>query len=254
MIFFRRVAGESMKPNLQPGQIIVGSSRGAWHVGDIVVARYQGREIIKRVTKSSRDQVWLAGDNPDRSTDSRHFGAVNKRDILGGMKYTVPVSQDAPKLRGKYGAVMGLVAAAIMIGFAVLHLFRIDTFVPELVTALGGNRTLAGLVGGSIVTAEVFAIPFLLRIRLSVLAQYVSGALGVAVPLFWSLLAIWLLGTPTSTAQLGEFVALPSTWLLVVADIAWLLFAYVTLWSLGYDHRPHEKQSFVTKLLSRLSK
>ena len=253
MIVFRRVSGRSMLPVLAPGQIIIAVTKPRYSVGDIVIVRLAEREVIKRIAGMTKETAWLEGDNAMSSTDSRHYGAVEKRAILGVMKYALPVSQPAPQLRYKHGVLLGWIAAVIMIGFAVLHVFRIDTFVPELQKVLGGNRIVTLWVGSMIVSAEVFAVPFLLRMRLSTLAQYVSGALGVAVPLWWSLVAIWTYGTSTSTAQLGEFKDMPSTGLLIAANVAWLLFAYFTLWSLGYDHRKGEKQSFVTRWFSRLS-
>jgi hypothetical protein len=243
-----------MLPTLCPGQVVVCLSGARYDVGDIVAVMVDGREVIKRVTAISGDKVRLSGDNPARSTDSRHYGAVSKSAILGVMKYTLPVSQPAPKLRHPRGATLGWIAAGIMIVFAVIHLFRIDTFIPELSKALGSDRTLTLWLGSGIVFAEVCALPFLMRMRLSVLAQYVSGAFGVVVPLVWLLIAVWTYGTSVSTAQLGEFKLLPSSGLLIVGNAIWLLYVYFTLWALGYDYHPHEKQSFVTKWFSRLSK
>ncbi len=240
-----------MKPSLYDGDIIIGTTRSTWCVGNVVVASIDGREVIKRVTKCQGERVWLLGDN---AAQTNRYDGIDESAILGVMKVSFPArAVDPPKLRHPHGVIWGLVAAAIMIGFAVLHLFRIDTFVPELSKALGGDRTVTLWVASVLVSAEVFAVPFLLRMRLSLFAQYVSGALGVIIPLFWSLVAIWAYGVSTTTAQLGEFKELPSNWLLIVLNIIWLLYAYVTLWMLGYDHRSGEKQSFVTRWLSRLS-
>ncbi|MGB3023313.1 MAG: S26 family signal peptidase [Candidatus Saccharimonadales bacterium] len=243
-----------MQPTLSQGQVVVCMTRGTYRVGDIIVALVGGREVVKRIIRDHGDTVWLAGDNARHSTDSRHYGAVDKSAILGGMKYALPRTVALPKTRSRYGSMFGWVAAGIMIVFAVVHLFRIDTFVPELQLALSIDRTGAAWLAGAIVCAEVFALPFLMRMRLSVLAQYVSGALSVLVPLLWCLVAVWTYGFDTTTAQLGEFVYLPSSLPLVVANLVWLGFAYYTLWCLGYDYRPHEKQSAVTKLFARLSK
>ncbi|MFZ1812614.1 MAG: S24/S26 family peptidase [Candidatus Saccharimonadales bacterium] len=253
MIYFRRVSGSSMSPALSPGSVVVASSAARYKVADIVVARVGEREVIKRVVKIAGDHVWLAGDNASMSTDSRHYGPVDKRAILGVMKYTLPSSQPAPTLRSKNGATLGWVAAVVMIAFAVIHLFRIDTFVPELSRVLGNDRTLTLWVASAVVASEVFAVPFLLRMRLSVLAQYVSGALSVLVPLWWCSVAIWTYGSGLSTAQLGEFKALPSSFVLIAFNMLWVIFAYGTIWALGYDHHKGEKRSFVTKWLSRLS-
>jgi len=254
MIFFRRVSGDSMKPALLDGHIIFGTSGQSAQAGDIVVVARDGKELIKRVIWIEKDRAWVEGDNVSSSTDSRHFGWIAKSDILGTMKYTLPFAQDPPKLRVKHGPILGWIAAVILIVFALVHLFRIDTFVPELSLALGSSQTLTLWIASILVSMEVFALPFLMRMRLSLLAQYVSGAFAVSAPLVWLLIAIWAFGTSSSTAQFGEFVSLPSNWTLIIANLVWLMFSYYTIWALGYDHRPNEKKSFVSKWLSRLSK
>jgi len=243
-----------MKPALRDGQAIVGVTGNDVLVGNIVVAAHEGKELIKRVIHIDKNKVWVEGDNVSQSTDSRHFGWIAKSDILGIMKYSLPIAQDPPKLRTKQGPVLGWIAAFILIAFSLVHLFRIDTFVPELSLALGSNQTLTLWVASILVSMEVFALPFLMRMRLSPLAQYVSGAFVVIVPLVWLLISIWTFGTNSSTAQLGEFVSLPSSWVLILVNLLWLMFSYYTIWTLGYDHRPNEKKSFVNKWLGRLSK
>lgn len=242
-----------MWPQLHDGQTLV-LDTALPQVGDVAVARYGDKEIIKRVIDIEDDRFWLEGDNPGASTDSRNFGWIDKRAILGTMKFALPVAVDPPKLRDRRAARLGWVAAAVIIGFALVHLFRIDTFVPELALALGGDRSWAMWLAALIVIMEVFALPFLMRMRLSKLAQYISGGLAIAVPLVWLLIAIWTFETGVSTAQLGEFMALPSTWLLLAVNFIWLAFSYYTVWALGYDYRPGERQSFVSRWLSRLSK
>jgi len=101
---------------------------------------------------------------------------------------------------------------------------------------------------------EVFAIPFLLRMPLSKLARYFSGAFVVAVPLFWTLVAIWMYGSTYSTAQLGEFVSLPSSSILIIINLLWTVFAYYTVWALGYDNRPGQNKSFAGKWLSKITR
>ena len=254
MLFIRRVNGNSMHPTLRHSQVIIGSSRPDIRNGNIVIAMYNGREVIKRITKVSENSVWIEGDNTNHSTDSRNFGWVSKNDILGTMKYSLPIATDPPKIRKTNAPLLGWIAASILIVFSLIHLFRIDTFVPELALVFGGNQTTTFWVASVLVTMEVFALPFLMRMRLSPLAHYVSGAFAVIVPLVWTLVAIWTNDTGISTAQLGEFVSLPGSQLLIAANAIWLAFSYYTIWALGYDHRPNEKKSFVSKMLSRLSK
>lgn len=73
-----RVAGESMLPAYAPGDTLVGWCWFTPRVGRVVVARHGGRPLIKRITAISEQGVWLEGDNPGHSTDSRHFGPLNR--------------------------------------------------------------------------------------------------------------------------------------------------------------------------------
>ncbi len=71
-----RVAGESMLPTYQPGDTLLGLRWFSPRAGQVVVAMHQGRPLIKRIAKLDSHGVWLEGDNPGRSTDSRHFGPL----------------------------------------------------------------------------------------------------------------------------------------------------------------------------------
>ena len=54
-------------------------------VGQVVVARHpKTREtIIKRVLSMGTNAAYLASENPNEGTDSRHFGSVSFEDIIG---------------------------------------------------------------------------------------------------------------------------------------------------------------------------
>lgn len=248
MIFFRQVSGSSMEPLLHERQWILATTTTKRLVcGDVVIADVRGREVIKRVAKISDGHVWLLGDNPHYSTDSREYGWIDKSAIIGRMKHIIPTAQPAPPVHYKYGIWMGWAAAALMAAFAVIHLIRIDTFVPEFLKAVAFDRVGAAFLAAGLVTAEVFSLPYLMRMRLSPLARLVSGLLSVIVPLIWLLIAIWNAGLPVSTAQLGEFRSLPSGATLIMANALWLAFAFATLWALGYNssmlRRHHGKVS-----------
>ena len=45
--------------------------------------RQGGRLLVKRVTSVAPDGVTIVGDNAAASTDSRHFGAVPARAVVG---------------------------------------------------------------------------------------------------------------------------------------------------------------------------
>ena len=80
------VEGRSMEPTLAEGDRLLVVR--AWRVGpgDLVAfhdPREPRRLLVKRVTSILGDDVMVHGDNPPASTDSRAFGPVSRRALLG---------------------------------------------------------------------------------------------------------------------------------------------------------------------------
>src|SRR3954470_9381260 len=82
-----QVAGASMEPALRAGDCVVVRRGRRARPGDVVVVRRPGRPeliVVKRVREVLSDgRVWLAGDNPAASDDSRLFGAVDPAAVQG---------------------------------------------------------------------------------------------------------------------------------------------------------------------------
>jgi nickel-type superoxide dismutase maturation protease len=83
-----------MKPALPPGARVVAQPLRADHTlrtGDIVVARRPDRpelEIVKRIHSiDAAGTIFLVGDNPGASTDSRDFGTVTRGDIIARVRW-----------------------------------------------------------------------------------------------------------------------------------------------------------------------
>jgi inner membrane protease subunit 1 len=80
------VEGRSMEPTLAPGdRLLVTRARGL-HAGDVVAVRDprdRRRVLVKRVGAVLDDEIVLRGDNPSASTDSRTFGPVPAKAVLG---------------------------------------------------------------------------------------------------------------------------------------------------------------------------
>lgn len=82
MITIRRVVGSSMEPALHQGAVVFARRKNP-KAGDIVIAKAQGREVIKRITCISPARLFLQGDNSMQSTDSRQYGPVEYTDVIG---------------------------------------------------------------------------------------------------------------------------------------------------------------------------
>lgn len=70
-----------MQPALKSGQLIIGRRTTILKAGTIVVIRHQGLEKIKRVNRVRDGKVFVLGDNPAASTDSRQFGWIDKNSV-----------------------------------------------------------------------------------------------------------------------------------------------------------------------------
>lgn len=68
MVYLRRVVGQSMLPTLRPGQICLFVKTGRYDHGDIVLAKAEGRPVVKRVHIVG-NETHLKGDNHQASTN-----------------------------------------------------------------------------------------------------------------------------------------------------------------------------------------
>jgi|SRR5688572_17523874 phage repressor protein C with HTH and peptisase S24 domain len=87
-ILIRRVVGLSMAPTLKPGQIVFGYDfYKKLGPGTVVIVLHEGVEKIKRIARVERDRVFILGDNPAVSTDSRDFGAIPMSSVKAKVLY-----------------------------------------------------------------------------------------------------------------------------------------------------------------------
>lgn len=79
-----------MEPTLKSGDYIIVNKLAYIFKkpskGDIVVLKHpkdKNKFLIKRISDTGYSKYFVVGDNKNYSTDSRHFGAINKNLIVG---------------------------------------------------------------------------------------------------------------------------------------------------------------------------
>ena len=80
------VSGDSMRPALVPGDRLVVVASARLRPGQLVAVadpRHPSRLMVKRIESVLEGQVEVRGDNPEASTDSRHFGPVAADQVAG---------------------------------------------------------------------------------------------------------------------------------------------------------------------------
>jgi nickel-type superoxide dismutase maturation protease len=87
-----KVKDKSMEPGLVSGDFLfVTSACGKPKVGDIVVLKHPSKSIyiVKRVSAINGCEVFVIGDNKDQSEDSRDFGSIDVRSIMGKVVFKI---------------------------------------------------------------------------------------------------------------------------------------------------------------------
>lgn len=83
-LLIRRIAGTSMLPTFRANQIVIASGWPA-HVGknDVIIFKHGGLEKIKRIHDLHEQKgMYVLGDNPAESTDSRSFGWIDFDEVV----------------------------------------------------------------------------------------------------------------------------------------------------------------------------
>ena len=101
------------------------------------------------------------------------------------------IATEAPEFRTSTVQIAAWVYAAVLTMMAVGQLYAFEKFIPLLQDyQLPGGYGTATLIACLAVVAEIFALPFLLRMPLSPLMRMVSRALCVIAPMIWIVLAL----------------------------------------------------------------
>ena len=95
-LLIRQVNGGSMEPTFMDGNLVLAVRLFHIRKGDIVIAQSRGRDIIKRVADTRKSKIYLLGDNPSQSTDSRALGWFNNEQIIAKHIWSIRLSM--PKI------------------------------------------------------------------------------------------------------------------------------------------------------------
>lgn len=134
---------------------------------------------------------------------------------------------------------MSLLFAGLLTVMAVAQLFTFEHFVvllEDLSLPLGIPSL---LVASLVVIAEVFALPFLLRMDLSIAFRWLSMFLGWFVVVFWLLLSCWVwFSVPLveSAGFLGTVPLPPGPWMILLS-VSMAILAIWSAWGLWPGRR-----------------
>ncbi|MBX9704985.1 MAG: hypothetical protein K5Q00_01925 [Gammaproteobacteria bacterium] len=122
--------------------------------------------------------------------------------------------------------------AVLLTGLAVAQLFSFEHFLQLLTTfgfPFGGQ--FANFLGAFIVAAEVFSLPFLLRMPLSTAFRWFSMLCGWVVAAAWFTISLWLVIADSPVANIGYLGTvidlMPGWWAIFIA----IALGILTIWA-----------------------
>lgn len=99
-----------------------------------------------------------------------------------------------PKPKNIYSVVVATTLAAIFVLMSLWHLYSLDDFLSMVAGYnLPGGYELASFLGCYLIILEVFSVPFLLRMNLSLVMRYCSMFSSWLFAVTWLFLDIWLI-------------------------------------------------------------
>lgn len=149
------------------------------------------------------------------------------------MKFAVASWPPPPKTKESKQA--ALAYAGVLTVMVVAQLFSFEKFIP-LIESFGLPDGVSGrVIAVALVVSSVLALPFLLRMKVSVAMRYLSMAAGWVVALMWVVLTVWVNISGVVVDNMGLLGAsvglLPGWWAVFVAAGMGILSAWAS-WGL----------------------
>ena len=92
-LIVRRVVGSSMQPYADNGDVVVACRFLPATTGSVHIIQHGNKEIVKRVQLVSNKGYYVVGDNALRSTDSRHFGWLQRTAMVARVLFVFRVGK-----------------------------------------------------------------------------------------------------------------------------------------------------------------
>ncbi len=145
-------------------------------------------------------------------------------------------AQKSAKPRGKYADFILYGYAVILVVMAVAQLYAFEDFVP-LLDSFGFTiaQAHAYILAAALVTSEVFALPFLLKMYVSPLFRVTSMVLAWLAPLLWVYIISAVFASVNAVQDagfLGGAVTVPFGWWCLVFAYGMVGLAAWSTWSL----------------------
>lgn len=154
----------------------------------------------------------------------------------------LPHAVPAAKPKTKDTRTIAVFYAGILVLLAVTQLFTFDDFLKLFASfELPGSAQFTHFLAAFIVAAEVFAIPFLLRIALSPAFRWFSMFLGWVVAAIWMYITIFLYATHSlinTVGFLGTVVNVMPGWWAILLSVSFAIFAAWASWGM-WPRRTH---------------
>lgn len=119
-------------------------------------------------------------------------------------------SQAASAPRHQYVEILAYVQSAVIVVIALTQLFYLQDFLNIFTTLELGPSFQAYFLGAFLVWAEIFSLPFLLRMKLSKAFRVFCMLLLWFVSIFWIYLSIWVPYDGRDIGLLGGYVPVES--------------------------------------------
>ena len=148
----------------------------------------------------------------------------------------LPIATVAPKAKTKDVTRIAIFYSVILVIFALCQLFTYEDFLQLMVSFnLPGGTPFTYFLTSLLVVAEVFALPFLLRLPLSRAFRWFSLGCGWLVPIIWLFVTV-VVAMNNSTADnigfLGTVVSIMPGWWAVFISTAFFILAAWASWGL----------------------